>query len=138
MRQRANLGSRLSVQVALIAAFIMASVVMLPAESGDLIADLVLGQYDFTHDGINIVDGIGFHNIGEYDGQRQFDTFFNVVDGDVAVDKSVTPTGSTWSIAATIACSVGARRPLTSAGRRRRSYSVSPTSFRIRATTGRA
>src|SRR6202050_5664178 len=64
---------------------------MLPATPGDLIADLVLGQNDFTHDGIDIVDGVGFHNIGEYDGQRPFDTTFNIVNGDVAVDKSVTP-----------------------------------------------
>ena len=62
MRQRANLGSRLTVQIALIAAMIVASVVMLPAQSGDLIADLVLGQNDFTHSGNNIPDAHSFNS----------------------------------------------------------------------------
>ena len=81
MRQRANLGSRLSVQVALIAAFIMASVVMLPAESGDLIADLVLGQYDFTHSGNNILDGDSINASGG----------LGFLPGQIAIDRSVTP-----------------------------------------------
>jgi hypothetical protein len=61
--------------VALIAAFIVASVVMLPAQSGDLIADLVLGQNDFTHSGNNIPDAHSFIASfcqWPYTGLRQF------------------------------------------------------------------
>jgi len=81
VRQRANLGSRLTVQVALIAAVIVASVVMLPAQSGDLIADLVLGQNDFTHSGNNIPDGYSINASGG----------LGFLPGQIAIDHSVTP-----------------------------------------------
>ena len=81
MRQRANLGSRLTVQIMMIAAVIVASVVMLPAQSGDLIADLVLGQNDFTHSGNNIPDG---HSVNAFGGG-------GFLPGQIAIDHSVTP-----------------------------------------------
>jgi hypothetical protein len=59
----------------------MASVVMLPAESGDLIADLVLGQYDFTHSGNNILDGDSINASGG----------LGFLPGQIAIDRSVTP-----------------------------------------------
>ena len=54
---------------------------MLPAQSGDLIADLVLGQNDFTHSGNNILDGYSINASGGY----------GLLPGQIAIDHSVTP-----------------------------------------------
>jgi hypothetical protein len=96
MRLRVRSKARLTLQVVMVVAMIAATVAILPAQPGDLIANLVLGQLDFTHDGVDIVNGFSFQNIGENDGQRQFNGIYNgftfgVDKGDVAVDKSVTP-----------------------------------------------